>query len=53
MSGEDPAARRVRFYGAADLATYWQAGRAAERPQPERCRTRWRFRAGLGDGGPT
>lgn len=22
--------RRVRFYGAADLATYWQAGRAAE-----------------------
>ncbi|AYF30438.1 hypothetical protein CSH63_23915 [Micromonospora tulbaghiae] len=30
MSSEDSTARRVRFYGAADLATHWQAGRAAE-----------------------
>ncbi|MGW9198600.1 hypothetical protein [Micromonospora chersina] len=30
MSNEDSTARRVRFYGTADFATYWQAGRAAE-----------------------
>ncbi|MEH0971558.1 hypothetical protein V6U77_10530 [Micromonospora sp. CPCC 205546] len=30
MSSEDSTARRVRFYGATDIATHWQAGRAAE-----------------------
>ncbi|MFI6332776.1 hypothetical protein ACIBBG_31280 [Micromonospora chersina] len=30
MTTEDPAVRRVRFYGTADFATYWQSGRAAE-----------------------
>ncbi|MFI5494735.1 hypothetical protein [Actinoplanes sp. NPDC051859] len=30
MSSEDSTLRRVRFYGAVDLATHWQAGRAAE-----------------------
>jgi hypothetical protein len=30
MGREDAAARRVRFYGATDLATPWQAGRAIE-----------------------
>lgn len=30
MDREDAAARRVRFYGATDLATPWQAGRAVE-----------------------
>ncbi|RQX12077.1 hypothetical protein DDE19_29425 [Micromonospora ureilytica] len=38
MSSEDSTDRRIRFYGTADFATYWQAGRAteiAERFRPE------------------
>jgi len=30
MTSENSAARRVRFFGAADLATYWQVNRATE-----------------------
>jgi hypothetical protein len=30
MSGDELAARRVRFYGAGDLATYWQIERVAD-----------------------
>jgi hypothetical protein len=30
MNSEDSAIRRVRFYGAGDIATYWQVERAAE-----------------------